>query len=101
MSAQYSTEVLAEDFGGMPQGGDLLADGRFLSVDVQVGEIVAFSPASGRSVLARVSSGPIGITRGNDDAFYIAHTGGRIGDFWVAADAIDPCIQRVDRKSVV
>lgn len=95
MTEPYSTHVLAEDFGGMPQGGDLLADGRFLSVDVQVGEIVAFSPETGRSVLARVSSGPIGIVRGSDDAFYIAHTGGRIGDFWAADDQIDPCILKV------
>lgn len=95
MTTPYSIQVLAEDFGGMPQGGDMLPDGRFLSVDVQVGEIVAFGKDTGRQVLGRVSSGPIGIVLGSDQAYYLAHTGGRIGDFWQADDAIAPCIQKL------
>lgn len=98
---RYSIQILAEDFGEMPQGADLLADGRFLSVDVQAGEIVAFSVAAGREVIGKVSSGPIGITRGSDGAFYLAHTGGRIGDFWAADDQIQPCIQKLSANGKV
>ncbi|TPO04720.1 hypothetical protein FJ987_26845, partial [Mesorhizobium sp. CU2] len=66
-----------------------------LCVDVMTGDIVAYAPETGREVLSRVSSGPIAILRGSDSAFYIAHTGGVLGDFWVADDRIAPCIQKL------
>ncbi|VXB63125.1 SMP-30/gluconolactonase/LRE family protein [Aeromicrobium sp. 9AM] len=97
MTVTFDPEVLVNDFGQMPQGADVLPDGRFVSVDVHTGEVIAFSPDTGRrEVIARTSSGPIGVTLGDDGALYLAHTGGRLGDFWEADDAIAPCIQRLE-----
>ena len=90
-----AVEVLEADFGGMPQGGDLLADGRFVSVDTHDGRLVAWSPATGAQVVATTNSGPIAVAMGTDGAAYLAHTGGRIGDFWVADDAAEACVQRL------
>ena len=95
MTNPIEAQVLERDFGQMPQGGDTLKDGRFLSVDVMNGEIVAYTLGGAREVLGKTSSGPIAILRGSDDAYYIAHTGGVLGDFWVADDQIAPCIQRL------
>jgi gluconolactonase len=95
MTNQCEAQILELPFSEMPQGGDILPDERFLSVDVMSGEVVAYSPATGREVVAKVTSGPIAILRGSDEAFYIAHTGGVLGDFWTAPDRIAPCIQKV------
>ncbi|MGY5808999.1 SMP-30/gluconolactonase/LRE family protein [Rhizobium sp. LEGMi198b] len=95
MSDQNTVHILERNFGEMPQGGDTLKDGRFLTVDVMTGEIVAYSLRSGREVISRVTSGPIAILRGSDDAFYLAHTGGVLGNFWAADDQIAPCIQKI------
>ena len=95
MTKFKTAHVVEKDFGDMPQGADLLEDGRFLSVDVMSGQIVAYAPDRGRDVLAKSSSGPIAILRGTDDAFYLAHTGGVLGDFWLAEDRIAPCIQKI------
>ena len=95
MAKLVSIDVLVTDFGQMPQGGDLLPDGRFVSVDVHTGQLTAWSPAGGIEQLAASSPGPIGLVAGRDDAAYVAHTGGRIGDFWRADDPIAPCVQRL------
>jgi sugar lactone lactonase YvrE len=36
---------------------------------------------------------------GTDGAAYLAHTGGRIGTFWVAEDTVDACVQRLEPGS--
>ncbi|MFJ9711704.1 SMP-30/gluconolactonase/LRE family protein [Streptomyces sp. NPDC101234] len=94
-TSEPTVEVLEADFGGMPQGGDLLPDGRFVSVDTETGRLVGWSPDAGAHTLAKTTSGPIAVVMGTDQAAYLAHTGGRIGDFWVADDAAEPCVQRL------
>ncbi|MEU6259647.1 SMP-30/gluconolactonase/LRE family protein [Streptomyces griseorubiginosus] len=95
MSTPLTIDVLEADFGGMPQGGDLLPDGRFVSVDTHTGRLVGWSPETGTHSLGKTTSGPIAVAIGTDGAAYLAHTGGRIGDFWVADDAVEPCVQRL------
>ncbi|WP_185278568.1 SMP-30/gluconolactonase/LRE family protein [Leifsonia shinshuensis] len=85
--------VLSTDFAEMPQGADTLEDGSLVCVDVNNGDLITWSPGNGKLVVARTSSGPIGLVMGRDENAYLAHTGGHIGDFWTAPDAIDPCIQ--------
>ncbi|MFJ9900672.1 SMP-30/gluconolactonase/LRE family protein [Streptomyces sp. NPDC091280] len=92
---ESTVEVLESAFGGMPQGGDLLPDGRFVSVDTNNGRLVGWSPDARAHTLAKTTSGPIAVAIGTDQAAYLAHTGGRIGDFWVADDATEPSIQRL------
>lgn len=100
MTRVLPIEILDENFGDMPQGGDTLKDGRLLMVDVMTGEIVAYASDTGREVIAKVTSGPIAILRGSDEAFYLAHTGGVLGDFWAADDRIPPCIQKLSPGQV-
>ncbi|OPX10168.1 SMP-30/gluconolactonase/LRE family protein [Mycobacterium sp. AT1] len=96
MATLIDVDVLENNFGEMPQGADLLADGRFICLDVHSGVLNAWPAGPDGTAVGKTTSGPIALTMGSDGQAYLAHTGGRIGDFWLADDAIPPCVQRVD-----